>query len=92
MTGTAAPTRRVWEVMDWTGSMIIYWLACVLVCAAIEGMTGAFNIDPYQTYTFVAVQVPFMALVLYASQCIFNIGYHLSVLEDSTEASAELNQ
>ena len=91
MPGTAPPTRRVWQVLDFTGNMIIYWLVCVLACAAFESCSGAFSVDPYQTYTFVAIQLPFMALVLYCSQCIWNIGYHLAVLEDCTEASAELN-
>ena len=89
---SATPTRRIWEVMDWAGSMIVYWLAVVLACAAFEGMCGSFEKDPYQTYTFVAVQLPFMGLVMYASQCIWNIGYHLLVLEDCTDASNELNQ
>ena len=76
--------------MDWAGSMIVYWLAAVLACAAIETMQGSFSPDPYQTYTFVALQLPFMGLVIYASQCISNIGYHLMVLEDCHDASNEL--
>ena len=87
---SATPTRRIWEVMDWAGSMLVYWLAAVLVAAAIESMTGAFSSDPYQTYTFFLVQLPFMGLVVYAAQCISNIGYHLMVLEDCTDASNEL--
>ena len=92
MQGAQKPTRRVWQVMDWAGNMLIYWLASVLVCAAIEGFMGSFSQDPFQTYTFVSVQIPFMSLVIYASQCIWNIGYHLMVLEDCNEASRELNQ
>ena len=76
--------------MDWAGNMIVYWLVSVLLCAAIESMSGAFSADPYQTYTFVALQLPFMGLVVYASQCISNIGYHLMVLEDCNAASDEL--
>ena len=74
------PTRRVWTVIDQTAQAIVAWLTFLLVCGGYEWSSGAFTKDPFQTYTFVLFQLPFHALVVYASLCMMTIGYHLVVL------------
>ena len=80
MKATGTPSRRIWDVMDRTGTNIVNWLALLLVVSTIEYFRGAFEEDPYQTYTFVVLQAPFHGLVIYASVCMMHIGFHLAVL------------
>ena len=74
------PTRRVWAVMDMWASNVVYFLGTLLVLCAIEYNKGAFEKDPYQTYTFCLFQLPFHALVVYVATCMMHIGYHLAIL------------
>ena len=48
-------TRRLWEVMDRAVSSLVYWLVALLVASGFEWLTGAFEKDPYQTYSFVVL-------------------------------------
>ena len=80
MQKSTTPTRRIWDVMDQAGSSLVYWLGLLLVVSAFEYLTGAFQSDPFQTYSFVVLQAPFQGLVVYASLCMMTIGYHLVVL------------
>ena len=80
---TNVPTRRVWDVMDRVQSNLTLWLFAILAAGIFEWTTGAFKEDPFQTYTFVILQFPFQALVIYASTCMMHIGYHLVVLGKS---------
>ena len=76
--------------MDKFASTLIYWLSALLVIAFVEWKNGSFEVDAYQTYTFVVFQAPLHYLVVYASICMMHIGYHLAILEDCNDASNEL--
>ena len=77
------PTRRIWDVIDKVSSNLVYWLFAMLAAGIFEWRSGAFKEDPFQTYSFVLLQLPFHALVVYASTCMMHIGYHLVVLGKS---------
>ena len=85
MSSKILPTRRVYDVMDQAGQSIVYWLGLLLVVCAIEYSKGSFSVDPFQTYTFVILQAPLHALVIYASMCMMHIGYHLAILGKSPQ-------
>ena len=83
MSTKSLPTRRVWDVMDQAAQSLVYWLGLLLVVSAIEYSKGSFTVDPFQTYSFVILQAPLHALVVYASMCMMHIGYHLAILGKS---------
>ena len=85
------PVRRVWDVIDKVSTNLTYWLTILIAASIFEWSSGAFKADPFQTYSFFLLQLPFQALVIYASTCMMSIGYHLVVLEDCDDASKELN-
>ena len=91
MAGQAKAPRRLWHVMDQAGTYLVNWLATLLIVSILEWCLGSFTSDPFQTYSFVILQLPFHALVIYASTCMMNIGYHLIILEDRPDASKELS-
>ena len=66
--------------MDTVQSTTVMWMSLLIVVGCGEWYTGAFAKDPFQTYAFVLAQLPFHALVVYASTCMMTIGYHLLVL------------
>ena len=74
------PTRRVWDVIDKASTNLVYWLVAMLGAGIAEWMSGAFAQDPFQTYSFVILQLPFQFLVVYAGTCMMHIGYHLAIL------------
>ena len=53
------PTRRVWDVMDKVQSNLVLYLFAMIAAGIYEWHTGAFKEDPFQTYSFFILQLPF---------------------------------
>ena len=62
---------------------MVVWLAVLLALSITEMQTLAFKTGKVKflsTYTFVVMQLPLHALVLFGSYALCNIGYNLMVL------------
>lgn len=83
--------RRLYQILRNTTVALVFWLLALLFCSVVESK----QLDAgslWYTYFFFVAQLPLYCLVLFGSYALCSIGYHLMVLEDCTEAQAELLQ
>ena len=72
--------RRLYEIMRNSAALLVIWLAVLLFLSLTEMRSEAFSKNVFQTYTFVVLQLPLHALVLFGSYALCSIGWHLIVL------------